>query len=305
MAMRSWRLRPNLRRGAGVAAIAAASVAAQAQQVALCFGDSLTAGVGASSPAASYPAQLQAMLGGGWTVVSAGVGGETSGAGSGRIGGAIAAAHPSHVLICEGANDVVSAGTPAGTAANIQQMVAVVRNAGALPVVGTLPPRTDAFRSASFAFSDAIVQAAAAAGAAVADLEGAMIGKEAQFVGQDQLHLTDAGYRKMAAVFRNKLGGGGSGGGDGGGCFIATAVYGGPDAPELDVLRRVRDAWILPTSTGRSFVQWYYRQGPELARQVRRDAELTGRVRRLLDIAVRAAQWAVPAPPEASSGTCP
>jgi len=56
-----------------------------------------------------------------------------------------------------------------------------------------------------------------------------------------------------------------SGGGGSGGCFIVTAAYGSPLAPQLDDLRSVRDQFLLPSVIGAAFVDAYYRVSPPAA----------------------------------------
>lgn len=50
----------------------------------------------------------------------------------------------------------------------------------------------------------------------------------------------------------------------GGGCYVATAVYGSYDCPEVWVLRRFRDILLMKTWYGRVFVKAYYRFSPFL-----------------------------------------
>jgi len=51
----------------------------------------------------------------------------------------------------------------------------------------------------------------------------------------------------------------------GGDCFVATAVYGNVDHPDVRRLRRFRDETLQHTTAGRAFIAWYYRYGPALA----------------------------------------
>ena len=51
-------------------------------------------------------------------------------------------------------------------------------------------------------------------------------------------------------------------------CFVATATYGGIDHPNVHFLRKFRDDCLMQTPAGRSFVGWYWREGPRLARWV-------------------------------------
>lgn len=69
-----------------------------------------------------------------------------------------------------------------------------------------------------------------------------------------------------------------------GGCYIATAVYGSYDAPEVLVLREFRDERLAKSPWGRGFIRLYYRISPTLAKLVVRPAAPFNRiVRRLLD----------------------
>lgn len=51
-----------------------------------------------------------------------------------------------------------------------------------------------------------------------------------------------------------------------GGCYIATAVYGSYDCPQVWTLRRYRDYYLAKTSWGRMFIKVYYTLSPELVR---------------------------------------
>ena len=49
------------------------------------------------------------------------------------------------------------------------------------------------------------------------------------------------------------------------GCFIATAVYGSNDAPEVLVLRDFRDKFLIYSSVGLFLIKIYYKISPALA----------------------------------------
>lgn len=53
---------------------------------------------------------------------------------------------------------------------------------------------------------------------------------------------------------------------DKGGCYIATAVFGSYDCPEVWVLRRFRDYQLAQTCLGRIFIKIYYAISPTLVR---------------------------------------
>jgi YVTN family beta-propeller protein len=48
----------------------------------------------------------------------------------------------------------------------------------------------------------------------------------------------------------------------GGGCFIATAAYGSSMEPDVTILRRFRDTYLLSFGPGYFFVNAYYRHSP-------------------------------------------
>ena len=51
-----------------------------------------------------------------------------------------------------------------------------------------------------------------------------------------------------------------------GGCYVATAVYGSYDCPEVWTLRRYRDYTLAKTWYGRAFIQTYYAISPTLVK---------------------------------------
>ncbi len=52
-----------------------------------------------------------------------------------------------------------------------------------------------------------------------------------------------------------------------GGCYIATAIYGSYDCPQVWILRRFRDQYLLKTIVGTLFVKFYYSVSPSLVKK--------------------------------------
>lgn len=59
-------------------------------------------------------------------------------------------------------------------------------------------------------------------------------------------------------------------------CYIATAVYGSYEAPEVQVLRKFRDEVLQNSSFGRLFISTYYKLSPPVAERLK-DAQRSNR----------------------------
>lgn len=67
------------------------------------------------------------------------------------------------------------------------------------------------------------------------------------------------------------------------GCFIATAVYGDYDHPQVLKLRHFRDSTLRKTLLGRCFISFYYSVGPHLAILPNRSVKVRSLLRALFD----------------------
>ena len=67
------------------------------------------------------------------------------------------------------------------------------------------------------------------------------------------------------------------------GCYIATAVYGSYDAPQVLTLRRFRDEVLARSAFGRWFIRTYYRLSPPIAERLKEAKFINGLVRSILD----------------------
>ncbi len=65
-------------------------------------------------------------------------------------------------------------------------------------------------------------------------------------------------------------------------CFIATAAYGDPDHPIVKTFREFRDRVLVKYSLGKSFIRWYYRTSPPIAKELAKSVFARWTVRMLL-----------------------
>ncbi|MCL2284178.1 MAG: hypothetical protein FWC26_12750 [Fibromonadales bacterium] len=68
-----------------------------------------------------------------------------------------------------------------------------------------------------------------------------------------------------------------------GGCYVATAVYGSYDAPEVLCLRHFRDEILAPSVFGRLFISLYYHFSPPIAEKLKNAQCINIFVRKILD----------------------
>lgn len=78
---------------------------------------------------------------------------------------------------------------------------------------------------------------------------------------------------------------------DSSGCFIATAAYGSAMEPHVGILREFRDRYLITCGPGRTFVSFYYKHSPPIARLIRSSGTLRFITRAAILPAV-AACWA-------------
>lgn len=76
-------------------------------------------------------------------------------------------------------------------------------------------------------------------------------------------------------------------------CFIATAAYGSPMAPQLDILRSFRDQFLKTHAIGRWLVKKYYIYGPKWAQKIKKRDSVRVVVRTALNPVVSVAQWMI------------
>lgn len=69
----------------------------------------------------------------------------------------------------------------------------------------------------------------------------------------------------------------------GSGCYVATAVYGAYDCPQVWTLRRYRDNFLSTKWYGRLFIRMYYAISPTLVKKYSKNPKIVGVCRKKLD----------------------
>ena len=193
----------------------------------LAFGDSFTAGevtnpTGSTGgaitkliivPSASYPAVLQGRLQATYTtqaaainVINAGEPGERILDGGQRFPGIYDSHRPEVVLIVEGANGLPQVG-PDISAGLMRLMVQHAKAGGSRVFVGSMipqvpgRPRGNTPTSELLAYNATLRLMSQQEGIAFVDIYNAMLPDAAALIGDDGLHPTEAGYRRVAELF--------------------------------------------------------------------------------------------------------
>jgi lysophospholipase L1-like esterase len=158
----------------------------------ICFGDSLTAGYGAS-PGMDYPSQLARLLG--RPVINAGVSGDTTATALARLENDVLSRSPRIVLITLGGNDLKNRLPQERTFENLKTIVESIQATGARVVIGGID-----LPLFGRGFGRAYRQLAAQTGAVlIPDILQDIFGNRRRM--SDAIHPNDRGYALMAERF--------------------------------------------------------------------------------------------------------
>lgn len=162
----------------------------------LAFGDSLTAGVGASN-GQDYPAQLAHLCG--CQVLNAGISGETTEQGLARLPDVLTEVQPDLLLLLEGGNDILRNQSVQQMQHNLAQMIAEAKGRGIDVLLIAVPEK-------SLLLSPSPVYADLADEFQLPLLEDALTSllRQPQFK-SDTVHLNDQGYQQLAQRIFTKL----------------------------------------------------------------------------------------------------
>lgn len=170
--------------------------------VVLAFGDSVTYGTGAST-GEDWPTRLAAASG--WRIVNAGVPGDTAEAGKARLPALLDEHRPRLVLIEMGGNDFLRRRSSKAIKQDLKDMIAMVRQSGALAVLIGIP-ELSLLAVLARKPSDAPIYAEIAEESRVPLIPDALSGILAHpELCADQIHPNADGYRQMARTIEVAL----------------------------------------------------------------------------------------------------
>ena len=188
---------------AGWLALLVGGSSVSAQTRILCAGDSITYGYGVSVP---YPTRLHNNTG--LEVINVGRGGMWASYGYKHIDDWLREYNPTHVLIMFGTNDTNDPYQDYRAAADTVIKTALkVRAYGAIPVVGTIPPKigSRAYQMPRVeSFNNRLRSRAASEGILLADIQAAF-GSGSGLFQSDGFHPNDAGAEVIARTFAEKV----------------------------------------------------------------------------------------------------
>ncbi|MFU8781245.1 MAG: SGNH/GDSL hydrolase family protein [Kiritimatiellia bacterium] len=168
----------------------------------LCFGDSMTQGVGGVTP---YPRYLSDFLG--KPVINQGRAGESVEEGLARLGSVLDRHKPGFCLIMHGVNDIIHSGSPARIAETIRSMIQVAKARNVLPAVSTITPfvgKREVFNGSVEAANELIRAVAKEEDVRLVDCARVIRGRQ-DYVLDDGLHYSEAGSMAVAAAWSDRL----------------------------------------------------------------------------------------------------
>lgn len=163
----------------------------------LAFGDSLTAGNGASEQG-SYPAQLSRLMN--KTVINAGISGEESTAGRSRLEALLDQHRPELLILCHGGNDLLRKKPVSQLEENLRVMIGMAQQRG-IQVLMLGVPAPGIFLSSEEVYERVANDTGVAfIPEAIADVLSSPALKS------DSVHPNEAGYKEIAGLVFSELG---------------------------------------------------------------------------------------------------
>lgn len=162
----------------------------------LAFGDSLTAGNGASEQG-SYPAQLSRLIN--RSVINAGISGEESNAGRQRLAALLEQYRPELLILCHGGNDLLRKRPVVQLEDNLKAMISMAQQRG-IQVLLLGVPSPGIFLSGNEVYENVARDTGVEL---IPDLIADVLSKPA--LKSDTVHPNEAGYTEIAGTIAGEL----------------------------------------------------------------------------------------------------